>query len=517
MPLSRRLFLKRAGALAAATLLEPCTRVLAQPRFASDPFALGIASGFPHPSGMTLWTRLAPKPLEGGGVPSAGVPVSWEVSTDEAFRAVVAQGTAIAVPEWGHSIHVDVKGLAPGRWYWYRFRVGEAISRSGRTRTAPLEGDSVERLRFAVASCQQYEQGYYVAYRHMAREDLDLVVHLGDYIYESSWGRNHVRKHPDGEPFTLDEYRNRHALYKSDENLQAAHAAFPWIVTWDDHEVQNDYANDRSQNLEPRDAFMLRRAAAYQAYYEHMPVPAWARPRGSDMQLYSSTTYGNLASFFVLDDRQYRSHQVCARAGYGGSNVVRDEDCPERLDPGLTLLGAKQEQWLHEGFGRARSRWNVIAQQTLMAQSERREGPGADFWTDGWDGYPKARERLLGSLSKQRVPNPLVVSGDIHMATVADLKIDFDDAKSPVVASEFVCPSITSQGPSQNRTEFLMRENPHLKFANGTRRGYLTLDLTPKRCTVRLRTVETVTEQNAPIRNLAIYAVEDGHPGAQRV
>jgi alkaline phosphatase D len=449
MTLTRRQFLQRAAALAAFGAAVPLTRVVAQPRFSVYPFTLGVASGYPHPTGVTLWTRLAPHALAGGGMPSTPVEVTWEIAADERFGMIAARGKALATPEWAHSVHVGVTGLQPGHVYWYRFMTGNAVSAVARTRTAPEAAQAASRLRFAFAACQQYEQGYFVAYRHMAREDLDLVVHLGDYIYESTWGRNLVRAHGADQPQTLVEYRNRYALYKSDEDLQAAHAAFPWIVTWDDHEVQNDYANDRSQDLDSRDAFLLRRAAAYQAYYEHMPVPAWARPRGPDMRLHGAISFGQLATFFMLDDRQYRSHQVCARPGRGGSTVVREEACPERLDPKLSMLGAEQERWLDEGLGQSRSKWNVIAQQTLMAQSDRRPGPGADYWTDGWDGYPRARERLLRSVVQQRASNPLVIGGDVHMSAIADLKVDFDDANSPVVATEFVCPSITSQGPSR--------------------------------------------------------------------
>ncbi|MBI3069103.1 MAG: alkaline phosphatase D family protein [Betaproteobacteria bacterium] len=369
-------------------------------------------------------------------------------------------------------------------------------------------------MRFALASCQQYEQGYYVAYRHMAREDLDLVVHVGDYIYESSWGVNHVRSHESGEPVTLEEYRARYALYKSDAELQAAHAAFPWIVTWDDHEVQNDYANDRSQNLDPPDVFLARRAAAYQAYYEHMPLPSRARPSGPAMQLYTRASFGRLATFHVLDDRQYRSHQVCPRKGRGGSNVV--EHCAARLDPRLTLLGPVQEKWLHEGLARSRARWNVITQQTLMAQLDRKPGPGQAFWTDGWDGYPRARERLLSFIAGKRVTNPIVIGGDVHMFVVADLKTDFDDPRAPVVATEFVGTSITSQGPAQRRVEAWLAKNPHLKLALSTRRGYTLMEASAKRCVARLRAVADVTDRESRIRDIATFVVEDGRPGAQR-
>ncbi|HEY9447976.1 MAG TPA: alkaline phosphatase D family protein, partial [Burkholderiales bacterium] len=361
MQISRRHFL--AAACGAAVL----PRLLYARGAREYPYALGVASGYPHAGGFTLWTRLA---LQGGDMPPVAVPVTWEVAADERFCEIVRHGVAQAAPAWGHSVHVDVDGLQPARWYWYRFVAQGERSPTGRTRTAPARGSDAA-LRLAFASCQQYEQGYYAAYRHMAREALELVVHLGDYIYESSWGRNHVRAHGTPEPRTLEDYRNRYALYKSDVDLQAAHAAFPWLVTWDDHEVSNDYANDRSQLLEERNTFLARRAAAYQAYYEHMPLPAWARPRGADMQLYASVTYGELAQFQVLDARQYRSHQACPRAERGGGNSVDGALCPERLDPALSLLGTAQERWLDESLRRSPARWNIIAQQTLMAQADR--------------------------------------------------------------------------------------------------------------------------------------------------
>jgi alkaline phosphatase D len=514
MPLSRRDFLRSAASLAAAAL--PFPRAWAQPKFARYPFTLGIASGYPSAEGVVLWTRLAPQPHAGGGMPEAAVEVAWEVAADEAFRDIVRRGKALADPQWAHSIHAEVAGLAPARPYFYRFHAGGATSPVGRTRTAPAAGAAVERTRFAFASCQQYEQGFYVAYRHMAAEELDLVIHLGDYIYESSWGREHVRAHDAGEPYTLDDYRNRYALYKSDEDLKAAHAAAPWIVTWDDHEVDNDYAAGRSQDLDPPAEFLARRAAAYRAYYEHMPLPAHMQPRGPDMKIYTSAAFGALAAFYVLDDRQYRSHQVCPRPGRGGSNTVAAADCPERLDPKLTLLGERQEQWLYEGLARSRARWNVVAQQTLMAQVDRTPGAGQSFWTDGWDGYPRARERLLGTIAEKRVANPVVIGGDVHMFVVADLKTSFDEPKAPVVATEFVTTSITSQGMSQKRLESWREDNPHIRFANSTRRGYTTMDLTANRAVARLRAVADVRDPNSPARTFATYTVEDGRPGAQR-
>lgn len=520
MTYSRRAFLASTGKLAALSLaympLVSCSRVLAQPGFTQNPFTLGVASGYPQPNGVVLWTRLAPNPLHGGGMPQAAVEVAWEIATDESFRNIVRRGKEISVPEFAHSVHAEVSGLEPAHWYWYRFHAGRASSPVGRTRTAPARDITAGNLKFAFASCQQYEQGYFSAYRHMAAEDLDLVIHLGDYIYESSWGREHVRSHGSPEPVTLTEYRNRYALYKGDADLQAAHAAFPWLVTWDDHEVQNDYANDRSQHLDLPKNFLLRRAAAYQAYYEHMPLPAAARPHGPDMRLHARLAFGRIAEFSVLDTRQYRSHQVCPRPGRGGGNSVDAADCPQRLASGLSMLGSAQEQWLYGALAASRARWNVIAQQTMMTQADRKPGEEREFWTDSWDGYPMARQRLLQFISDKRITNPLIIGGDSHLSAVADLKTDFDNERAAVIATEFVGTSISSQGPPQRRVETLLAENPHILYANSTRRGYTVLELSARRGLAHLRTLDDVRNPQSGIKSLVRFAVEDSKPGAQR-
>ena len=505
--IARREFLL-AGALALAT-----PRLWARPVFSAYPFSLGVASGAPLPDGVVLWTRLAPEPLEGGGLPPADIEVRWEVARDEGFRDIVRHGRALPEAQTAHSLHVEVDGLAPARWYWYRFMAGEAVSPVGRTRTAPAAGAAVDRLRLAFASCQQYEQGFYAAHRHMAAEDLDLVIFLGDYIYESSWGSRHVRKHEGPEPATLEQYRNRHARYKSDPDLQRCHAAFPWLVTWDDHEVDNDYANDRSEDLDPD--FLVRRAAAYRAYWEHMPLRAGARPQGPHMRLHGRHDFGRLARIHVLDGRQYRDPQPCPRHGRGGGNVVGEALCPERLQPARSLLGAAQERWLDEGLAASGARWNIVAQQLLMAQLERQPGPERRFWSDGWDGYPAARARLLGAIGQRRPANPLVIGGDVHFNCVADLKPDFDDPKSPVVATEFCGTSITSQTQPQARLDALRAGNPHIRLIDGERRGYVTLELAERHCLARLRVIDNEKKADASIATLAAFVVEDGRAGAE--
>jgi alkaline phosphatase D len=512
--LGRRRLLQTAGG--AALFAAPAIRsALGQARLPTNPFTLGVASGYPTPDGMVLWTRLAPDPLNGGGMPPEPVPVEWQVASDERMSRIVQRGVALAPPEFAHSVHVEVGGLEPGRWYWYRFRAAGEMSAVGRTRTAPAAGASLDRFSFAFASCQQYEQGFYTAYRHMAEEDLDLVVHLGDYIYEFSWGRDHVRKHGAPECYTLADYRNRYALYKGDADLQQAHAAFPWICTWDDHEVDNDYANDHSEEANEPAAFLVRRAAGYRAYYEHMPLPDRMKPTGPAMRIYERVAFGGLVQFSMIDDRQYRSPQPCPREGRGGSNNV-DDTCKARLDPALTLLGEVQENWLFDGLAQSQARWNVIGQQTLMASLDRKPGPGVLHWTDGWDGYPVARDRLLGFIAERRPSNPLVIGGDVHASWVADLKRNFADENSPVVATEFCGTSITSQSARQDQLEALLPDNPHVRFVD-THRGYVRMALTPQRCMADIRVVDSVAWRAAPVRTVASFAVEDGKPGAQKV
>ncbi len=516
MTTTRRSFLLRSAALSAALAL-PATRILAQPRFAQNPFSLGVASGYPQPDSVVLWTRLAPDPLNGGGMPEANVPVRWEIAADAKFGKIVDKGEALATPQFAHAVHVQAKGLAPAHWYWYRFIAGDAVSAVGRTRSAPAADDARGRLSFAVASCQHYEHGFYAAYRDMAGQNLDFVLHVGDYIYESSWGKGKVREHHTGEPYTLADYRNRYAQYRMDPNLQAAHAACPWLVTWDDHEVDNDYARDRSQDADPVDAFLARRAAAYQAYYEHMPLPPGTFSGGPDMKIYGTHAMGNLARIQLLDMRQYRDYHVCPRPNRkAGGNQVRVAECPERMQPGRSLLGAAQEQWLEQALAASPARWNVIAQTTLMAQADRGPDDTRVVYTDGWDGYPLAREKLLGYVAARRLRNPVVLGGDVHFAAACDLKVDFDNERSPVVASEFVATSISSYGPSRARMEALLAKNAHVKFAYGTRRGYARHEVTPRRWETTFRAVAEVADPQSKVYDLARYVVEDGRPGVQR-
>src|SRR5262245_3813037 len=339
---TRRELLNAAWALGAAAVAHPlvASRVIAQPLFRAYPFPLGVASGDPWPESVVLWTRLAPEPLAGGGMPMVNVEVSWEMASDAALRTTVNTGTAIARPELGHSVHVEATGLQPGREYFYRFRCGSEVSPIGRTKTAPADGAAVDQLRFGVCGCSHYEHGYFTAYGHLASERFDFVFHTGDYIYEdrADGGRNaRVRQHNGDEIQTVVDYRNRYALYRLDPDLRAAHLSAPFVMAWDDHEVDNDYAGDRDEHGTPPEIFLLRRAAAYQAYYETMPVRPALLPAGPHLRLYRRLRFGSLIDFNVLDTRQYRSDQVCPTISEG---------CPEARDPARTILGPEQEKWL---------------------------------------------------------------------------------------------------------------------------------------------------------------------------
>jgi alkaline phosphatase D len=518
-PLDRRRFLTLAGGgtLAVASVLAGASNSPAQasPRFPADPFSLGIASGDPSPDGFVLWTRLAPDPLapDGrGGMPDRVVPVQWQVADDPRFRRVVRAGAERATPELGHSVHAEVSGLQPGRDYWYRFRVGPELSAVGRTRTAPAAGATLPALSFAFASCQNYPDGYFTAFRHLAEEDLDLVLHLGDYIYEGSAQGDIGRAHlPAAECFSLADYRVRYGQYKGDPDLQACHAALPWIVVPDDHEVDNNWADDLDGHDVGGAEFLARRAAAFQAYYENVPLRRSSLPSGPDMQLYRRFSFGDLAQFDVVDTRQYRDNQAC---GDG-----RQFDCAERLDPDRTMLGAAQEAWLLDGLAASGATWNVMANQVFVMQGDSAYGPEQAFGMDTWDGYAAARARLFAGIQERAVDNFVVVTGDAHRSVAADLEVNFDDPESPIVGTEFLGTSISSGGDGQDMDDWGRRwlaENPHMKFHN-VQRGYARCELTREQWRTDYRVVPFVTEPGAPIRTRASVYVEAGRPGVREV
>jgi alkaline phosphatase D len=514
---TRRKFLAATLAVTGAGLLPARhARPAESFRFSTNPFSLGIASGYPTPDGMVLWTRLAPSPLEpGGGMPQEVIPVEWAVATDEKMHTVVQHGTDYATPEWAHSIHVEPSGLDPGRDYWYRFESGGSRSPIGRTRTAPTYGAPLDRLKLGVVCCQHYEQGYYTAYKHMVTDNLDLIVHVGDYIYEGN-SEKKVRHHNMPVAFTLDDYRARHALYRTDHDLANAHAATPWLLTWDDHDVANDYANDVSEDDDDPQLFLARRAAAYQAYYEHLPLPRWAVPSGPAMRLYATRVFGNLASIVLLDQRQYRAPEACPPLGRAGGHRVDEAKCPELDDPTRTMLGGRQEAWAQGQLASSQARWNLLAQGTLMGYNNEAPLPEHRYWTDAWNGYPAARERLMKFLSERHISNPVVLSGDIHAFVVSGLHLKAADLESPLVAPEFVTTSVTSDAVAETYFENIRKNNPNLLTATGEHRGYVRMDITKDTLRADLISIDTVKEQNSGRSTLISYVVEAGKPALQR-
>jgi alkaline phosphatase D len=514
--MDRRAFLQASARLAAlAALGQIAGCVPSQPfRFDRDPFTLGVASGDPLADGVVLWTRLVPDPLTGGGMRTTPVDVEWLVARDDAMKDVVRSGTSSALPELAHSIHVEVDGLDPDRVYWYRFRAGGAESPIGRTRTAPASGTAPSALRFAFASCQNYTQGYYTAHANLAREDLHVVFFLGDYIYEGTARGDIVRDYSKrGWSYSLADYRDRYAQYKMDRDLQAAHAAFPWIVTWDDHEVENNYAGGIDKLDQHNKAAIARRAAGYQAFYEHMPVRA-PRPQGPDLKLYRSVAYGELATFFVLDTRQYRSPEIalCPEQEQTPSGY-----CPASIDPMRTMLGTDQRSWLLKGLTDSAVAWNFVAQSVRFAQQDSNPDLAKHTFdgVDNWMGYVADRQLILDRFASTR--NPVVLSGDSHVNFVYDLKRDFGDPTSPTVGTELVGTSISSEGdPFVEQTQFTPPlKNPQLRFFDN-HRGYVRCTLERARLSADFRAVSTVRKPTATVSTTATFVVEDGNPGARR-
>jgi alkaline phosphatase D len=525
--IGRRGFLT--GTAAAATLAFavglPATGVASaaelDPRkITEDPFTLGIASGDPRPDSVVLWTRLAPRPYEpGSGLPAERITVRWEMARDPRFSNVIGQGKAQAHPELNHSVHVDVAGLAPDRVYYYRFRTGSWISPVGRTRTAPARNSTTNEVKFAAVSCQAYQDGYFTAYRHLAQEDVDVVVHLGDYLYESPVSAvGGFRAYTDRrlpalfnrETMTLEDYRLRYALYKTDPDLKAAHAVHPFVVTWDDHEVEDNYAADIPQNDVPPDEFLLRRAAAYRAYWENQPLRTPQLPSGPDAQLYRRLHYGQLAQFDILDTRQYRSDQA-----YGDG---LDVPGPESEAPSRTMLGATQERWLADGWSASTATWNVVPQQANFSLRRLDLNPVPMLSMDAWDGCPAARKRFLDAAAATGIANLMVLTGDVHVAYAYDIKADFDDLASKTMGTEIVATSVSSgrNGAEHLPTwELYTKANPHMKFYDG-RRGYVTVTLGAKQARADYRTLTAVTTPGAPVTTSASFVTEVGDQGVKR-
>jgi alkaline phosphatase D len=518
--ISRRTLLKTGGSFAASVALAGLAsdRAFAQATFDSYPFTLGVASGDPTPQGFVLWTRLAPAPLlVGGGLPPEPFEVEYELARDPDFRHIHRRGTTVALPDEAHSVRVELDELPPEREYWYRFKAGREISPVGRTRTTPPGNSMVETVTFAFVSCQHFAAGYFTPYADVAAAaDIEAVIHLGDYIYETD--ASIVRAHaPAVEIQTLDDYRIRHGQYKTDRDLQKAHAAHPWLVTWDDHEFKNNYANLDLDPNAPIARVRERRAAAYRAYWEHMPLARARKPEGPDLQLYRRFHWGQQATFNVLDGRQYRSDQPlrCTR-----DQRVASGYCPDDLNPERTMLGADQRGWLLNELATTKARWNVLAQQTAFAPIDRNADLARREFTtvaDNWDGYVAERQQILDWMVEHGTPNPVVLTGDSHNNWVRNVPPDYRSFDGEPVATEFMGTSISTGGDQEIFTEHADDpNNPHIIFHNNNR-GYVRCTLTPDSWTSEYRRVSTVTQPDAIASTLATFVIENGRAGAAEI
>lgn len=473
-------------------------------------FKLGVASGDPLSDGFVIWTRLCPQVSKAdGGLPGSQT-VIWEVADDEGFTNIVKRGETIASEQWSHSVHVEVDGLRPLRGYFYRFIADGQSSPVGRAKTSPILRGTADRLRLAMVSCQHYEQGFFTPYDHIVNDDPDIILHMGDYIYEGSWGPQ-VRRQAVSEAMDLSDYRLLHAQYKTDEHLQAAHAAASWLMIWDDHEVANDYAGDNDENYMPREQFLARRAAAYQAYYEHMPVRLRSRPKGPDMRFYNYFHYGDLMTMALTDTRQYRDDHACQTPEDGGGQVV---NCAE-LQAERSIFGAHQERWLMGPLARSGCTWDMLAQPTLFSrlnQTDQDGVPGA--WSDGWDGYPKSRQMILDAIAQRRPKNFVALGGDMHSWWQADLKADYDDPNSRTIGTEFVTSSVTSHSYAYGRFSRMLPDNPHIHFFDDRKRGYALMDLDKARMNMQFREVDTIYSPQSSVTTRKNYIVESGTPKA---
>lgn len=491
----------------------------AGPRITSDPFTLGVASGDPWADSAVLWTRLIPFPdrIDETGLGDHAVDVAWEVAADPSMRRIERAGLARAEPAQGHSVHVVVDGLRPGREYWYRFRAGPWLSPIGRTKTAPAPRSTPARLDLIAASCQSWAAGHFTAHRHIADEHPDAVVFLGDYIYERPITAADCDRHESGEipahlaseTDTLDRYRAQYAWYRLDSDLQASHRAAPWIVTWDDHEVQDNYAADQSARGIPHERFAARRAAAYQAYWEHLPLRS-PPPIGPSMSMHRRMDFGTLLQLNVLDTRQFRSRQM---SGAGWTTGASGRD-----DPGRTMLGEAQQRWLIGGLRQSNATWNVVAQQVMVGQIGIDSSEGVLHNTDTWDGYPVAQRRLHDALAV--TANPVVLTGDLHAGYALDVTAPGPDGSDEAIAAEFAATSVSSGGdggdgsPTHRR---LLESNPHLHYAK-PRRGYLRCRVSEREMAVDFRTVAYVERDAlAPVTTDRSFVVEAGRRGMQTI
>lgn len=471
-------------------------------------FAHGVASGDPLSDRVILWTRITPQRL------GDTVEVQWRIASDERMQRVLQRGRLRSDAMRDFTVKVDAKGLRPGETYHYQFEARGAKSPIGRTRTLPV--GAVRRMRLAFASCANYPYGYFNAYARIAeRSDLDCVLHLGDYLYEYQLGgyadsalagkRDVV---PTTEMVTLADYRARHALYKSDPDLQEVHRLHPFICVWDDHEFANDTYRDGAENHNPQQGegeWSERRRTAVRVYNEFMPIRTEAR---ASERIFRSFKLGDLADLIMLDTRL---HGRDAQASFKGEAREIATDDPIITNAKRSILGADQEAWLQRQLSSSKQRgaqWRVLGQQCMLAQLSLTSGRTV-LNPDQWDGYAPARERLFQHLREQRIGDNVVLTGDIHSTWCADLTSNpwdtaYDAASGRgVLGVEFTCPGITSPSSSRDPATAIERAGrfraaaPHFKYVELLRRGYGVLDLTPERAQAEIYHVDTVDKPDA--------------------
>lgn len=520
--LQRRRFLSgMAMGAAAASIITPWSgsAFAATPRFANDPFSLGVASGEPTPDGFVLWTRLAPNPYEADQGIEGLVEVLVEIAEDVGFTKIVRKQTEIARPDLNHSVHAEIYGLKPNYQYFYRFRVGLVSSPIGRAKTAPLYGSNLEKFKFAWGSCAHFEQGYYTAYGDMAAQNPDLILALGDYIYEVSYGPQ-VRRMPINEAWSLSEYRLIHSITKTDKDLQAAHAACPWLFIWDDHEVANDYQGDVGKVMPgfTQADFIGRKKNAYQAFFENLPMRRRSMfDAANRMRIFGQVTYGNLVEFNLLDTRQYRARAACASEGRYEAQLVSRNTCAELQDANRSILGAPQERFFNENMMRGTAKWSVLVQPTLFGtlnQKDNRGEPSA--YNDGWSGFEPARQKIIENIRRRKnQASCVVIGGDVHAFFAGEVKMDYQNPASESVAVEFVGGSITSKSYNYERFSAMLPESPHLKFFDDRTNGYGLGEINGNRMDVKLRHTSSTWRKDAGFSNLKHYVVERGNTKLQ--
>jgi alkaline phosphatase D len=516
MSTTRRGFLGTAALAGAATIVDRLSpAVSAAARQGRRVFLHGIASGDPQHHAVILWTRVTPR----GGADAAGIPVTCEIARDEGFRQIAGRTLQVATADRDFTIKIDALGLEPGATYYYRFSALGEASPIGRTRTLPRD---TSRVRLAVASCANLPWGYFNVYaRIAARQDLDAVLHLGDYIYEyknasygdgTAFGRIPM---PDKECTTLEDYRTRHAQYKTDPDLQAAHAAHPWIAIWDDHEFANNTWRGGALNHNPENGegtWDDRRDAVIRSYYEWMPIREDHTTR--QPRIYRTFSFGRLADLVMLDTRL----------------VGRDKEAPMREntavleDPSRQVLGAAQEQWLFSELTASKEAgvtWQVLGQQIMFAHAVPNGEPATN--TDTWDGYRPARDRVIDFLDSSDIRNAVILTGDIHSAWAYDVARDpwrtYDAATGRgTVAVEFATPAISSPSsmgaPEQAipMAQRLLTERPHLKWVEGVHRGYMVLDVQPEHVQTDWYFVPTISERTDEETRAKGYVSEANAP-----